>query len=220
MSEHEPVHEHPDTRKRHWWRALLAARVPEVLALLAAQGKSSVSGIEAFEDWSRSAGGDGAERVRAARKEGFETRRKLLAALQAALSTPIDQEDLYVLSERVDHVLNAARHAVGEAEVLGWEPDAHAAQMSSRLADGTRALLAGFELLHEDPERAGLQADAASEAVRHIERDYRGAMAELLEEDDLRVVLAAQDLYRRYIVIAEAIVGVADRLWYVVLQGA
>ena len=56
--------------------------------------------------------------------------------------------------------------------------------------------------------------------MHHVERDYREAMAELLAVDDLRTVFAGQDLYRRYLVVAEAIVQVADRLWYVVLRGA
>jgi hypothetical protein len=56
--------------------------------------------------------------------------------------------------------------------------------------------------------------------VHHVERDYREAMAELLQVDDLRAVLAAQDLYRRYLHVAEAIIAVADRLWYVVLRAA
>jgi hypothetical protein len=33
-------------------------------------------------------------------------------------------------------------------------------------------------------------------------------------------VLAGQALYRRYLDVAEAIVAVADRLWFVVLRGA
>ncbi len=33
------------------------------------------------------------------------------------------------------------------------------------------------------------RADAASDAVRHVERDYREAMAELLLTDDVRRVL-------------------------------
>ena len=56
--------------------------------------------------------------------------------------------------------------------------------------------------------------------MHHVERDYRLAMAELLKVDDLRAVLAAQDIYRRYLHVAEAVVAVADRLWYTVLRGA
>ena len=165
---------------------------------------------------------EAAAAVRSARNEAYSARRELLAALQVALSTPVDQENLaYTLSERVDRLLEVARHAGREAEVLGWTPDIHAGTMGDRLAEGTRALLAGFDLLVKDPEEAGRRADAASDAVHHVERDYREAMAQLLAGwTTSRTVLAGQDLYRRYLVVAEAIVAVADRLWYVVLRGA
>ena len=209
----------PRTASR-WWRRMFLPAVPDVLALLLAQGESSVTGMVAFAAWSHGGGPEAAAALRSARNEAYSARRELLAALQAALSTPVDQENLYTLSERIDRILEVARHAVREAEVLGWTPDTHAGSMGDRLAEGTRALLAGFDLLVKDPEEAGRQADAASHAVHHVERDYREAMAELLAVDDLRTVFAGQDLYRRYLVVAEAIVQVADRLWYVVLRGA
>ncbi len=208
----------PAARRR--WRRMFLPAVPDVLALLVEQGESSVTGMIAFAAWSHDGGPEAAAAVRSARDEAYSARREMLAALQVALSTPVDQEDLYTLSERVDRILEVARHAVREAEVLGWTPDVHAGTMGDRLAEGTRALVAGFDLLVKDPEEAGRQADAASDAVHHVERDYREAMAELLQVDDLRTVLAGQDLYRRYLVVADAIVRVADRLWYVVLRGA
>jgi uncharacterized protein Yka (UPF0111/DUF47 family) len=194
--------------------------VPDVLALLVAQGEVTVAGMVAFDAWSHGDGPDAAAAVRSAQHKAYHARRELLAALQAALSSPVDQEDLYVLSERVDRILNLARNAVREADVLGWAPDAHAAAMSERLAQATRGLVTGFELLLKDPEEAGRRADAASDAVHSLERDYREAMAQLREVDDLRAVLSAQDLYRSYLAVADAIVAVADRLWFVVLRGA
>lgn len=209
----------PRSRRSRWRRLFLPA-VPDVLALLVAQVELSVAGLTAFDAWSHGGGAEAAAAVRSARHDAFAARRELQAALQAALSTPVDQEDLYVLSERADRLLEVARNAVREAEVLGWAPDRHAATMGGRLADGARALLAGFELLPKDPEEAGRRADAASDAVHRVEHDYREAMAELVRVDDLRVVFAGQDLYRRYLALAEAIVAVADRLWFVVLRGA
>jgi hypothetical protein len=193
---------------------------PDVLALLIAQGESSLAGMTAFAEWSHGGDPEAAAAVSSARNEAYSARRELQAALQVALSTPVDQENLYTLSERVDRILEVARHAVREAEVLDWTPDIHAGTMGDRLAEGTRALIEGFDLLVKDPEEAGRRADAASHAVHHVERDYREAMAELLQVDDLRTVLAGQDLYRRYLVVAGAVVEVADRLWYVVLRGA
>jgi uncharacterized protein Yka (UPF0111/DUF47 family) len=209
----------PPAPRRRRWRILMPA-APDVLGLLAAQGEHTAVGLDAFDAWSRGGGHEAATAVRAARHAAYHARRDLLEALQAALSTPVDQEDVYILSERVDRVLNEARNALREAEVLHWTPDAHAGLMGAQLADGTRALVAGFKLLRKDAEAAGRQSDAASDAVLHVERDYRKAMAELLDVEDLRAVLAAQDLYRRYIRVAEAIVAVADRLWYIVLRGA
>jgi uncharacterized protein Yka (UPF0111/DUF47 family) len=193
---------------------------PDVVALLVAQGELTVAGMDAFGNWSAGGDPDTAGAVRSAQHEAYHARRELLAALQAALSTPVDQEDLYGLSERLDRILTEARDTLREAEVLGATPDAHTAQMATRLAAGTHALVAGFGLLRTDPEQAGRRADAASDAVHHVERDYREAMTELLHSDDLRRVLAGQALYRRYLDVAEAIVAVADRLWFVVLRGA
>ena len=209
----------PEPASRGWWRVLIPA-TPDVVALLVAQGELTVAGMDAFSQWSRGGGQDMAVAVRSAQHEAYHARRELLAALQAALSTPVDQEDLYALSERVDRILTEARHALREAEVLGRAPDAHTGRMAERLVEGTRALVTGFALLRKDPEEAGRQADAASDAVHHVERDYREAMARLLQDDDLRAVLAGQALYRRYLAVTSAIVAVADKLWFVVLRGA
>jgi uncharacterized protein Yka (UPF0111/DUF47 family) len=216
----DPAHpSKPQPASHRWWRVLLSS-APDVLALLVAQGELTVVGIEAFNAWSGGQGQEAAAAVRSADHQAYRARRELLAALQAALSTPVDQEDVYALSERIDRTLTEARNTVREAEVLGWTPDAHAAVMGDRLAEGARALVTGFGLLRKDPAEAGRQADAASDAVRHVEHDYRAAMAEVIKLADLRAAFAAQGIYRRYLAVAEAIIAVADRLWFVVLRGA
>ncbi len=207
--------------RRHWWKKVMLPVVPDVVGLLVAQGEIAETAMAAFDEWSRGGGHVVASRVRAlVEDDAYSARRELLSALQSALSTPVDQEDLYVLSERADRVLTEAKSAVREAEVLHWSPDEHATAMSGFLLEGVRHLLAGFRLLLKAPEQAGREADASSEAVRHVERRYREAMASLQEGGDLRELLASQELYRRYHRVAEAVVGVADRLWYAVLRGA
>lgn len=208
------------TRARRWWWRRLLPAARDVIGLLVDQGELTVTGVAAFNAWSHGGGADAAAAVRAAQHEAYHARRELLSALQAALSTPVDQEDIYALSERVDRILTEARNTVREAEVLGWMPDAYAGRMGDRLAEGTSALVAGFRLLIKDPEEAGRRADAASDAVHHVEGEYREAMSVLIQVEDLRAVLAAQGLYRRYLGMAEAVVALADRLWFVVLRGA
>jgi uncharacterized protein Yka (UPF0111/DUF47 family) len=206
--------------RRRWWRRVLLPRGTDVLALLVAQGELTVVGLDAFKAWSHGEGAEAAKAIRAADHQAYHARRELLTALQAALSTPLDQEDIYVLSERIDRTLTIARNTVRESEVLGWTPDAHAAQMGDRVAGGAHALVTGFGLLRKAPDEAGRQADLASDTVRRVEHDYRTAMAEVIKLGDLRAVFAAQDIYRRYLAVAESIIAVADRLWFVVLRGA
>jgi uncharacterized protein Yka (UPF0111/DUF47 family) len=206
-------------KRRRWWRVVLP-HPPDVIALLVAQGELTVAGFDAFKAWSRGGGADAAAAVRAADHQAHHAHRELLAALQAALSTPLDQEDIYVLSERIHRTLTLARNTLRESDVLSWTPDAHAAQMADRLADGAHALVTGFGLLQKAPDQAGRQADLASHTVRRVEHDYRAAMAEVIELDDLRAAFVAHDIYRRYLAVAESIIAVADRLWFVVLRGA
>lgn len=208
----------PQLARRRWWR-LLMRPAPDVVALLVAQGELTVAGMDAFSEWSHTGDRAAAEAVRSAQHQAYQARRELLRALQAALSTPVDQEDLFILSERIDRILTDARDTLREAEVLDRAPDSHTAQMAQRLAAGTRALVAGARLLRKDPDETGRRADAANEAVHPIERDYREAMADLLQSEDLRAVFAGQVLYRRYLDIAQAITAVTDRLWFVVLRG-
>ena len=68
--------------------------------------------------------------VRAAEHEADEVRRGCRPSC-ARVQHPIDQEDLYSLSELLDAVLNAAKNIVREAEVLAIDPDAP-------VADGRR----------------------------------------------------------------------------------
>ena len=190
------------------------------MSLLVAQGKLTKEGLSHLAVWSGSGSQSEADEVHRCRTEAYQARRTLLAALQAALSTPLDQEDLYILSERLDRVINEAKDTVREAEVLGWAPDAHAKAMGSCLSDATSSLAAAFAMLPRDLNGAGRQADASTGTVRHVEHRYREAMTSLLGSDDVRSVIAAQDLYRRYARVADHVVAVADRLWYAVLRGA
>jgi uncharacterized protein Yka (UPF0111/DUF47 family) len=208
-----------DSAHRGWWHILFPGPAPNVLALLVAQGEVTEEGLRHCAAWSATGSPKESEEVTRCHIQAYEARRTVLAALQAALSTPLDQEDVYILSERLDRVLNEAKDAVREAEVLGWRPDSHVKSMGRYLAQGTAALVTGLRLLPHDLAGAGRQADEATGLVRHVEHRYREAMTELLGASDLRTVIAAQDLYRRHARVADHIVAVADRLWYAVLRG-
>ncbi len=197
---------------RHFFRAL----APDVVGLLVAQGQVSVAASGAFLDWSEGGKTDVAT-LATLEHDADEARRALLGALRAALATPIDQEDLYILSERCDRVVNAFRDIALEAEALSWTPDRHAARMAGELHAGMTALVEGFAQLRKDFSPAGAAADQARAHARSVVWRYRDAVAELYRSTDLQAAVVGRELYRPYARAADRLEAVADRLWYVVL---
>jgi Protein of unknown function DUF47 len=59
---------------------------------------------------------DAAQRVRDLEHQADDTKRELRLALTKAFITPIDAEDIYVMSERLNAVLNGAKDTVRESD--------------------------------------------------------------------------------------------------------
>ena len=193
---------------------------PDVLGLLNRQASITHGGMKEFAAWS--AGGDEAQAhaVRDAEHSADAARMAVLEALSAALMTPVDQEDLYTLSERLDAVLNAAKDTVRESEVLGVPTDEHTAEMGALALEATDHLVAGLEALGHKQEHPGEHADAAIKAARKIDRAYRHAIAGLPADADARRQIQTIEVYRGYTAIAEAVVHVATRTWYSLLKSS
>jgi uncharacterized protein Yka (UPF0111/DUF47 family) len=204
----------------HGFRRFFRAVAPDVVSLLVAQGEVSVAASGAFLDWSEGGTTDVAALV-ALERDADEARRHLLGALRAALATPIDQEDLYILSERCDRVVNTFRDIAVEAQALAWSPDRHAARMAAELHAGMTDLVEGFGELRKDVvPAAGAAADRAREHARSVVWRYRDAIAELYRSGDLEAAVVGRELYRPYVRAADLLEAVADRLWFVVLAEA
>ena len=92
------------------------------------------------------------------------------------------------------------------------------APMAARLAEALRHIDEAVEHLPSRGPSDGEAADAAVKAERGLEKEYRAAMAALLEVDDLREVMARRELYRRCSRMGEAVVEVAERVVYAELK--
>ena len=195
---------------------------PDVLDMLCRQATVTCEGLEALVGWANAEDG-AAERVREFEHRADDTKRELRLALTNAFITPIDAEDLYVMSERLDAVLNGAKDTVQESEVMGIGPDESVAAMAALLADGASHLATAFERLNPARRSKGGPgatdaADAAVKSQRRLERVYREAASALLEVDDLREVMGRRELYRRFSRVSETLVEAADRVWYATVK--
>jgi uncharacterized protein Yka (UPF0111/DUF47 family) len=197
----------------------LLPEVPDVLGLLRRQSAITVEGIDAFAAWAATGGGaDAAVAVHRAEHEADAAKHDLLLALRAAFVTPLDPEDLFAISRGIDWILNHAKDAIGESEVMNCAPDGATAAMAARLADAVRhidAALATVDRRGQDPDA---DATAAVKCERKLEKAYRAAMGALAAEPDLRTVMGRQELYRRCSRMGETAVDVAERIMYAGLK--
>lgn len=208
-------------KKMHWF----LPETPDVLGMLAKQVAVTSSGMDALTAWAH---GDpeAATALREAEHGADRCKRELRLALTVAFTTPVDAEDVYTLSALLDEVINDAKDAVRESEVMAIPPDEHVAAMSELLGTGVQRLARAFECLSPGSRKgdgAGdptTEADAAVKAQRQVERVYRQAMSSLLEVEDLREIMGRRELYRRFSRISDRIVAVAERVWYAYVKEA
>lgn len=191
---------------------------PDILGLLRAQLAVTIEGMDAFAQWA-----DGRlEAERAVREDEHRAdaaKRELYRTLRSAFVTPLDPEDVFALSRGIDRILNQAKDAVRESEVMDCPADAPLAAMATLLAGAVRDLDAAVAVLAGTGSPTD-RAEAAIKAARRIERVYRRAMADLLAIDDVREVTARRELYRRGARIAETVVDVAERVLYAEVKEA
>jgi uncharacterized protein len=191
--------------------------MPDVIGMLGRQLDLTGEGVDALVEWAR---GDESKAVviRSLEHRADEHKREVERALTTAFTTPLEPEDLYMLSRGIDWILNLSKDLVRESEVMQCPPDPPLAAMCERLAEAVHDLADAVHLLGQ---RSGVATEKANEAIRaqrQLEKVYRDAMAALLDVDDLREVMSRRELYRRVSRIGEVVIDVAERVWYAVVK--
>ncbi|MFM8305254.1 MAG: DUF47 domain-containing protein [Actinomycetota bacterium] len=192
---------------------------PDVLGMLHAQLDTTAAGLRAFSEWAHG-DADKADEVRALEHRADEQKRTLWRALRAAFVTPVDAEDLFVMSAELDEVLNGVKDIVREAALWSMVPDPAIGEIADLLVRGVQCLGDAFANLDAPGDAATAAADTAVKSQRAVERVYRQGMAQLLEEPDLRVVIGRRELYSRLLSISDRMSAVAERVWYAVVKEA
>ena len=194
---------------------------PDVVGMLIGQLETTHEGLVAFTAWAR---GDASKSdvVRELEHRADDEKRALWRALRAAFVTPLDAEDLFVLSAGLDELLNGVKDTTREAEVMSIAPDDALAEMAQLLVEGVEHLRDAFKALNETKrdEVATAAADQAVKCVRLIERVYRRAMPLLFEQADLKDALGRRELYWRLVAVSEHMRAIAERVWYAVVKEA
>lgn len=169
-------------------------RAPDFHRLLDDQCDLAVETMTTFVEFMEQGAPEKGARVRELEHHGDDLKHRNMDTLNRSFATPIDREDIVRAVVTLDDVIDYAKTTVREMEILQVSPDDAMREMAALLLEGTRSLQRGYAKLRGTPLEAEPDAQAAHKTERGIEKIYRRAVANLLDEERIkRLVDAAGD---------------------------
>ena len=188
------------------------------------QTQITVEGLRLLEKWlSKSELKDKAiDQMRAKEIEADEVRRILIDELHNTFITPLDREDIFMMSLYIDDIIDYCYTTVEEMQLLEIEADEHLIKMVTLTREATEELEYAFHRLFGNPRVAGDHARRAKKIENEVEHLYRVAIGELFTQakdfKPLMVMLRRREVYRHVSNMADQADKTADVLGMVVMK--
>ncbi len=190
----------PIDRVKERIRAVLPQRQNHFLLRLTEQSALLVQGGEALVTYMRKPSNRNAQALRAIEKQADEVRRILIDELNRTFVTPIDREDIFLLSRALDDVLDYMYSVVNEMDILEVRPNDYLLEMAQLLNDAAAELNLAMQRLEHHPGVAEDHAVRAKQIDNRMETLYATALADLFQgpQDLGHVVrmLKLREIYR------------------------
>jgi uncharacterized protein Yka (UPF0111/DUF47 family) len=205
--------------RRPIWKRFFPASV-DFYGLLLRHAECVHEGVWAFHNFLEKGRDEDAVRVRELEKEADEFRRRLRHEVFETFSPPIDREDLFYLSRRLDEIINYVKHALRDIQILGLTPSSNLIEMSAVLVQGAHHILEAIRLLPDRSAECGRHARAAKNCENDVTKIYQRGLQELFEMEDVREILKHREVQRHVTMVAERIDEVADVVLHIVIKEA
>lgn len=179
---------------------LFKRRDDRFLRLLSQQAEYAVTATETLMKYMQKPSEKMAIKSRTIEKEADEVRRILMDELNRTFVTPIDREDINVLSRTLDDIVDYAYTTTEEMEIFAISPNDFLKRMASLLRDAAVELHMAMMRLQDHPGVANDHAQRAKALENRVEGVYREAIADLFHEpediDDVMEILKLREVYR------------------------
>ncbi len=160
----------------------------------------SLEAAAALGDYMTKPSKKNARRVEELEKEADEVRRILVDELNRTFVTPIDREDIHMLSRAIDDILDDTWFTINEMDILSVEPTTYLQDMAQLLMQGTEEIKLAMERLEGHPRVASDHANRAKAVNNRVERLYAEAIAALFQKpkdlDSVVNMLKLREIYR------------------------
>jgi predicted phosphate transport protein (TIGR00153 family) len=199
-------------------------REDKFVGMLIAQTQITVEGLKLLEKWlGKSELKDKAiDQMRSKEIEADEVRRILIDELHNTFITPLDREDIFMLSLYIDDILDYCYTTVEEMQLLGTEADDYLMKMVTFTREATEELEMAFHTIFSNPRVAGEHAKRAKKIENEVEHIYRLAIGDLFTKakdfEPLMIMLRRREVYRHVSNMADQADMAADILGMVVMK--
>ncbi len=183
-----------------WWRNFFQPRQDRFILRLIEQAELAVKGLDALMAYVQSGSEEAARMVRECEENADEVRRILVDELNRTFVTPMDREDISMLSRAIDDILDYAYSTVDEMQILHVQPTGYLQRMVSLLRDAAHEVHLAMLRLKDHPGVASNHAQRAKALENRVERVYREAIAALFEgqpgPEQIVEMLKLREIYR------------------------
>ncbi len=199
-------------------------REDKFVGMLIEQAQITVEGLKLLEKWlSKSELKDKAiDQMRAKEIEADEVRRILIDELHNTFITPLDREDIFMLSLYVDDILDYCYTTVEEMQLLSIDADEHLMDMVKLTREATEEIEMAFNTIFSNPRVSGEHAKRAKKIENEVEHLYRVAIGDLFTKakdfGPLMEMLRRREVYRHVSNMADQADKAADILGMVVMK--
>lgn len=199
-------------------------RQDKFVGMLIEQTRITVEGLKLLEKWF---GKDelkekAVDQMRAKEVEADEVRRILIDELHNTFITPLDREDIFMLSLYIDDILDYCYSTVEEMQLLEVEADEYLINMVKLTREATEELEMAFNTLFSNPRVSGEHGRRAKKIENEVEHLYRVAIGDLFTKakdfKPLMNMLRRREVYRHVSNMADQADHAADILGMVVMK--
>lgn len=199
-------------------------RKDKFVGMLIEQTQITVEGLKLLERWlGKSELKEKAiDQIRAKEVEADEVRRILIDELHNTFITPLDREDIFMLSLYVDDILDYCYTTVEEMQLLDIDADEYLMEMVKLTREATQELEMAFHTIFSNPRVAGEHGRRAKKIENEVEHLYRVAIGDLFTKakdfKPLMEMLRRREVYRHVSNMADQADHAADILGMVVMK--
>jgi len=190
----------PFSKVRERFQVLFSNRGDRFIKHLHHQAELGLQGAEALINYMDKPSKKNATQVKSIEKQADEVRRILIDELNRTFITPIDREDLYVLSRTLDDIIDNTYSTISEMDILSVEPNEYLIEMAQMLHESTEEILLAIERLEHHPNVADTHTVRVRAIENRMEEYYLQALATLFEKPDslkeVTQMLKLREIYR------------------------